>query len=71
MVIRRNTLDDQAAILVDGIVADVVVEHNTINDAPQGVRIGGGVTGAVVRRNAFSAVPQQLTGDGASRAHTR
>ena len=71
MVIRRNTLDDQASILVDGNVADVIVEHNTINDSPLGVRIGGSVSGAVVRSNAFSAVPQPLTGDGASRAHTR
>ena len=43
----------------------------TINDSPLGVRIGGSVSGAVVRSNAFSAVPEPLTGDGASRAHTR
>jgi hypothetical protein len=71
MVIRRNRLDDQAVISVDGTVVDVVVEQNTINDSPQGVRIGGAVSGAVVRRNAFSAVPQPLSGDGAGRAHTR
>jgi hypothetical protein len=71
MVIRGNTLDDQAVVAVGGVVADVIVERNTIKNTSQGVRIGGGVEGAVVRQNSFSDVIEPLAGDGASRAYTR
>ena len=67
VVVRGNGLDDQAIISLDGSVADVVVERNTIEGAPQAIRIGADVTGAVVRNNKFKDVREPLTGAGAAR----
>lgn len=67
VVIRGNTLDDQGIISLDGTLEDVVVEGNSIEAAPQGIRVGKDVAGAVVRGNAFKDVREPLTGPGAAR----
>ena len=67
VVIRGNALDDQAIIALDGTVTDAVVEGNSIEGAPQAIRIGADVTGAVVRNNVFKDVRDPLTGAGAAR----
>jgi hypothetical protein len=67
VVIRGNALDDQAIIALDGTLTDAVVEGNSIEGAPQAIRIGADVTGAVVRNNTFKDVREPLTGAGAAR----
>jgi hypothetical protein len=67
VVIRGNDLDDQAFIALDGTLTDAVVEGNSIENAPQAIRVGADVTGVVVRRNAFKDVREQVTGGGTSR----
>lgn len=71
IVIRGNTLDDQAVITLDGTVTDPVVEGNAISGSPLGVRVGGTVTNAVVRGNDFEDVRDTITGDGAARVYGR
>jgi uncharacterized protein YdeI (BOF family) len=69
MVIRGNTLFDQAVISLDGNVTDAIVEGNSISRSPQGIRINTGVTNAVIRNNSFKDVASPIAGEGAARAY--
>lgn len=71
VVVRGNTLDDQAVITLDGTVADPIVEGNSISGSPQGIRVGAAVTNAVVRNNAFTDVREPVSGEGAARVNAR
>lgn len=71
VIVRGNELDDQAVITLDGSVTDPVVEGNRISNSPSGIRIGAGVSNAVVRNNAFQDVREPVTGSGAARVHSR
>jgi pectate lyase-like protein len=61
-VFRRNKLRGNAHIEVVGVdprapgVQDVIVENNTVENASVGLKIDGGVTGLVARRNIFRNV---------------
>jgi hypothetical protein len=70
VVVRGNTLDDQAVIMLEGTVTDPVVEGNSISGSPVGVRVGATVTNAVVRNNSFENVREPISGAGAVRVHT-
>lgn len=67
IVIRGNDLHDQGIISLDGTLADAVVEDNSIEGSPQGIRVGKDATGVVARDNVFKDVREPLTGEGASR----
>jgi hypothetical protein len=71
VVVRGNTLDDQAVITLDGTVTDPIVEGNSISGSPLGVRVGAAVTNAVVRNNAFTDVREPVSGEGAARVNAR
>jgi hypothetical protein len=71
VVIRGNTLDDQAVITLDGTVTDVVVEGNKVSGSPVGVGVGPEVTSTIVGENAFQAVREPVSGQGASRLYLR
>lgn len=69
-VVKRNTLDNNARLAVGGSandkpsVSDTVVEHNTVSNANEGLRLDNAVRGVVVRANRFDNVRDPITGDG-------
>jgi len=67
MVVRGNVLNDRAFIALDGTLTDAVVEGNSIEAPPQGIRVGTKVTVVTARRNTFKDVREPLAGEGAPR----
>ena len=57
-VVRHNHLHSNARIELTGTVKDVVVEHNTIENARVGMKVEKTVAGALVRENKFVNVHQ-------------
>jgi len=57
-VVRHNHLHSNARIELTGTVKDVVVEHNTIENASIGMKVEKTVAGALVRENKFVNVHQ-------------
>lgn len=59
-VLRRNRLDNNACIELQGTVQDAVVEHNRIEHCAVGIRVEPRVGGALLRENRFEDVGQPL-----------
>ena len=63
-VVRRNVLENNAKIEVDGTVDDAVVENCVIRNADEGVRIGKSPTHLTLRKNTFENVDNPAPGEG-------
>lgn len=59
-VVRGNHLFNNSRIDLIGTVQDVVVEHDTIENARAGIRVEKPVAGVRMRSNAFLNVAQPL-----------
>jgi len=67
-VLRRNVMQSASYVRLGGTVVDTLVEDCTIKHSPQGISIGKGVTGTVLRKNIFEGVAKPLDGEGAAGA---
>jgi hypothetical protein len=63
-IMRRNRLDNNAAIEARGGTQDVLIENNTVAKSDVGINIEQGVDGVLIRGNRFSEVLTPLTGGG-------
>lgn len=61
-VFRRNVLHNNARIHVMHDAQDVVIDHNTVRHADQGVCVGSRAKGVAVWRNRFDKVDEPLVG---------
>lgn len=59
-VVRNNHLHNNSRIDLIGFVKDVVVEHNTIENARVGISVESSVSGELLRENKFVNVRQHL-----------
>lgn len=73
-IVRGNRLENGARVSIGGSghaapsVRDVVVEHNAIASADEGVRLDRATTGVALRANTFERVRQPIAGEGVAQA---
>ena len=67
-VFRRNVLQSDSYIRVEGNTVDTLVEGCTIKHSGTGIRVGKTATGTVLRKNVFEDVAKPLDGDGSGAA---
>ncbi|NLO74625.1 MAG: hypothetical protein GX100_11045 [candidate division WS1 bacterium] len=69
VIVRGNVMEANASIGVQGPVADVVIEGNTVCESARGIFGVAGGQGVVLRNNRFEAVEQPLSTLGAAVIH--
>jgi hypothetical protein len=67
-VFRRNVLQSDAYLRVEGVTVDTLVEGCTVKHSATGIRVGKTATGTVLRGNVFEDVKEPVTGEGAAGA---
>jgi hypothetical protein len=67
-VFRRNVLQSDSYVRIEGNTRDTLVEGCTIKHSPTGIRVGETATGTVLRHNRFEDVAKPLDGEGAAAA---
>lgn len=63
-IFRRNVLQSDSYIRIEGNTVDTLVEGCTVRHSATGIRVGKSATGTVLRNNKFEDVKEPLVGDG-------
>ena len=63
-VFRRNRCDNNASIDITGLVADVLVEHCTVQHSDRGIVVARTARGVVLRENSFEDVARPIVDEG-------
>jgi hypothetical protein len=82
-IIRNNRLENRARIALrtgysgpasatqGNVIADSLIEGNTMKEGPLGIEIGAGISGIVLRNNRFERVAIPIRDDGATTVKVR